>query len=188
VGKRSNPLPSALKHGAYSGLTLLPGENPDDFKKLHGRFVAEYAPAGPSEEDIVATMAILIWRKQNLSTYRLAEWAEEQRSAIRAKYGPRFDFETFSLGKDLRSADQIRADTKAAEEEIENVLGDALALVEMGKPVTIEQLEKDLALNDRIDGMFDRCLKRLLMVRGVKSISPAVTTAPSSARKKLAAV
>ncbi len=115
-------------------------------------------------------MAMLIWRKQNLSTYRLAELAKQQYKAICAKYGPRFDLGMqFLLGKDERSEDQIRADAKAAEEEIRSALGDLLALVEMGDAVTIDQLLKDLALIDRINGMLDRCHKRLLTERGVKS-------------------
>lgn len=60
-------------------------------KELHDGLVAEFAPAGQAEEDIVATIARLFWRKQNLSTYRLAEWAKDRSSAIRAKYGPCFD-------------------------------------------------------------------------------------------------
>jgi hypothetical protein len=188
MGKRFNPLPPALKHGAYSGVTLLPGESPDDFRKLHDRLIAEYSPIGPSEEDVVATMAMLIWRKQNLSTYRLAELAKQRYKAICAKYSPRFDLGMqFLLGKDERSEDQIRADTKAAEEEIRSALGDLLALVEMGDAVTIDQLLKDLALIDRINGMLDRCHKRLLMERGVKSISLTAAESSSDAPKQLPA-
>jgi len=37
----------------------------------------------------------------------------------------------------------------------------------------------ELSIIDRIDGMIDRCLKRLLLVRGVKSISSSVSAAPN---------
>jgi hypothetical protein len=72
MGKRFNRFPSALIHGAYSGTALLPGEDSDDFKKLHKGLIVEFAPLGPLEEDIVASMARLIWRKQNLSTHKVA--------------------------------------------------------------------------------------------------------------------
>ena len=36
----------------------------------------------------------------------------------------------------------------------------------MGEAATIERLFKDLELVDRLDGMVDRCVKRLLMVEG----------------------
>jgi hypothetical protein len=39
-------------------------------------------------------------------------------------------------------------------------------------------LMHELSIIDRIDGMIDRCLKRLLLVRGVKSISPSLSAAP----------
>jgi len=185
VGKRSNLLPPALKHGAYSGVALLPGEDPDAFEKLQRGLIAEFTPEGPFEEEIVATIARLTWRKQNLSTYKLATLAKNRSSAIRAQYGPRFDpnvpgpmmFPIYGR-EDIRTADEIQADNRAAEQEIRKELGDALALVEMGDAVTIERLFKDLDVIDRLDGMIDRCLKRLLMVRGVKSMS---ATGPSAA-------
>ena len=34
---------------------------------------------------------------------------------------------------------------------------------------SVDDLLKDLAVEDRLDGLLDRCLKRLLFVRGLKS-------------------
>jgi hypothetical protein len=62
-----------------------------------------------------------------------------------------------------------------------------MAFVEMDDAVTIERLFEDLSVIDRLDGMIDRYLKRLLMVRGVKSMSPPATAAPLPPRKRLAA-
>ncbi len=91
MSKRNVRFHPALKHGAYSNTTLLPGEDPLAFKELHDGLVAEFAPAGPAEENIILTMARLYWRKQNLSTYQLAALARKRSCAIRAKYGPRYD-------------------------------------------------------------------------------------------------
>jgi hypothetical protein len=63
----------ALKHGGYSATTILPGENAAEFEELHKKLIAEWAPNGVLEDDIVATMARLLWRKQNLATFRIAE-------------------------------------------------------------------------------------------------------------------
>ena len=71
--------PPALKHAGYSATTLLPGENRAAFEKLHRALVAELVPVGPLEEDIVADLARLIWRKQNLATCRMAELAQARR-------------------------------------------------------------------------------------------------------------
>jgi hypothetical protein len=63
----------ALKHGGYSALGLLPGESPAEFERLHKDLVEELAPRGPLEEDIVSTLARLLWRKQNRLTFPTAE-------------------------------------------------------------------------------------------------------------------
>jgi hypothetical protein len=43
---------------------------------------------------------------------------------------------------------------------------------------TIERLMKELELVERLDAIVDKCLKRLLIVRGVKSV--ALTPPPES--------
>jgi hypothetical protein len=75
----------ALKHAAYSATTLLPGEDPLAFKKLHRSLVAELMPVGPLEEDIVSQIAHLLWRKQNLAIFRLARQATERFEQIKQK-------------------------------------------------------------------------------------------------------
>ena len=64
---------SALKHGAYSTIGLLPGESPALFKKLQNIVVDELTPNGPVELDIVLTIARLLWRKQNLASFETAK-------------------------------------------------------------------------------------------------------------------
>ena len=64
---RSHP---ALKHGAYSATTILPGESWAEFEKLHRDLMAELTPSGVLEDDIVTTVAHLVWRKKNLPTLR----------------------------------------------------------------------------------------------------------------------
>lgn len=78
-----NKIHPALKHGGYAATAILPGENRADFEKLHQSLIAELAPVGALEDDIVATITRLVWRKQNLETFRLAEVARQFRDAIR---------------------------------------------------------------------------------------------------------
>lgn len=61
----------ALKHGGYAATIHLPGEDATEFERLHGEIIDELRPNGALEEDIVATMAGLVWRKQNLGTIEL---------------------------------------------------------------------------------------------------------------------
>ena len=44
-------------------------------------------------------------------------------------------------------------------------------LAEIYEIATIDSLMKDLEILERLDAMFDKCVKRLLMVRGLKSIT-----------------
>jgi len=187
VNKKDHKLRPALKHGGYSGTTLLPGEDASAFEKLLKDLVSEFAPAGPLERDIVADFARLIWRKQNLSTYRLAKLATERVSAIRRELIPRTELE-LSLSKyDTRDPEEIRAAQEAADNQARKELGSAWELVEMDDEVTFDHLLRELELMDRLDGMIDRCIKRLLMVRGLKSISSSASTAPSGPKRIAAA-
>jgi hypothetical protein len=176
MNKRTGQIPAALKHGAYSGMSVLPGEDPAAFKKLHDELISEYAPNGRSEEDLIETMARLYWRKQNLLTYRLAAEAKKLHSQIyRTLDRPSIGIPL--LGTETRSPDKIRAPKEDADERAHRELGTALDLVTMGEVTTPDYLLDELSLVDRLDGMIDRCLKRLLFIRGVKSIS-----SPSSER------
>jgi hypothetical protein len=78
VSKRTKILlPAALKHGGYSGVSVLPGEDKAAFEKLRRDLINELKPNGPLEDDIVMTIAHYVWRKQNLKTYRKAEAAKK---------------------------------------------------------------------------------------------------------------
>jgi hypothetical protein len=46
-------------------------------------------------------------------------------------------------------------------------------LIDVGEPATIGGLMKELDIKERLDGLISKCLKQLLMVLGVKSLSPA---------------
>jgi hypothetical protein len=114
---RLRSAPPALRHGIYAE-TLLPGEDVTEFEELRKTLICEFAPEGAFENDIVGTMARLIWRKQNLAAFR-------------------------------------------------------------GKQPWHACLMSSLALEDRLDGLIDKCLKRLLFVRGVKSVSAASVSGAS---------
>ena len=86
--KNNKRVPSALKHGIYSGLGLLPTESPAKFRKFKKQIFAELILVGRLEEDIGEEIVRLEWRRQNLFTYDLAERARARRSAIDSKWVP----------------------------------------------------------------------------------------------------
>jgi hypothetical protein len=78
----------ALRHGGFATTTILPGESAAEFEKQHRKLIAELTPNGALEEDIVATMARLLWRKQNLATFRIAELARRRCEQIKYQMVP----------------------------------------------------------------------------------------------------
>lgn len=186
--KQDYQIPPALRHGAYAGTALLPGEDPAAFKKLHNDLIVEFSPVGALENDIVATMARHVWRKQNLSTYRIASRAQDRFSEIKSEIVPDEDPPLFL---DKRSPEEIEAAHQeylaayaVAEQQAQRELGPAWDLIKIGDVATTQYLLDELSVIDRLDGMIDRCVKRLLMVRGVKSLSLSPATTPTS-RKRL---
>jgi hypothetical protein len=179
--KKSHP---ALKHGGYSSTTILPGESVAEFEKLHRELVVELAPNGALEEDIVATMARLLWRKQNLATFRIAELARGHREQIMVDKVPQDEPLLSSLGYFKEVDPAVREDAiRTAEDQARKDLGDAYELVEIGDTATVDGLLEDLEVQDRLDSIIDKCLKRLLFVRGLKSISAAPSSAHSNRLK-----
>lgn len=62
---------NALKHGAYSNLGLLPGEDPVGYIEHVRQVWLECQPWGPTEEGVATDIANVSWRKKNLRVYQL---------------------------------------------------------------------------------------------------------------------
>ena len=185
--KKTHP---ALKHAGYSATTILPGEDSAAFEKLHRELIAELLPNGALEHDVVETIARLVWRKQNLATFRLAELARKHRDAIRyehvatvdKKYGSDPMLAILDLGGRAKRQEAEDAERKAAVETADRQarkdLGETYELAEIGEPTTVDRLLQELGVEERLDAMIDKCLKRLLFVRGLKSLQPVSQSAP----------
>jgi hypothetical protein len=174
---RKGSIPTALKHGGYASTSVLPGENKAKFEKLHQDLIAEYAPNGVSEDDIVATMAHLLWRKQNLETFRIAEHARNLRDHVRSEMVPGFRHH-MPEPKIKIDPDEQEAALKAVDDVVREEFGEFYGLLQIGDAATINGLMKELDVQDRLDAAIERRVKRLLMVRGLKSISGASSLAP----------
>jgi hypothetical protein len=150
--------------------------------------IAELSPKGVLEEDIVAEMAHLVWRKQNLVTLARAERARHRGGRIRTQRAvdalverteaglPSPPTHSFELSPSEREA---RA--QATEELVRQELGADYELAKI-ESATVDGLLRDLAVQDRLDAMIDKCLKRLLFVRGLKSL-PAASAPPQPAQQ-----
>jgi len=191
VGVRVKKLYPALKHGGYSATGLLPGEDPAAFEKLHQDLRLEHCPDGPLQEDTVRDIARWTWRKQNLGTFRIAEAARERASAIRSEMipstTPPLDFPL--LGVSPPDPADVKAATEAAEAQARKELGEDYKFVEMGDLATATQMLADLEVEERLNAMIDRLLKRLWMQQASKSLSSTAssTTSPRLSGPKKAA-
>ena len=164
---------AALKHGAFSATAILPGEDPAELKELHRKLIAELTPVGALEDHIVWTIARLVWRKEHLATLRIGELVLEHESRIQAQ---KSQFELLEMEK--YSAERREATMQAAEDQARKDLGANYVLVEIGETATMDRLLQDLAVEERLGAMIDKCLKRLLFLRGLKSLRPVSSSAP----------
>src|SRR5262245_8921094 len=165
----------ALKHGAYSAMGVLPGENRAEFEKLHRELVNEFSPSGALENDIVDDMVRLLWRKNNLRTLNIAKFARDRYSAIvNANVDP--DFPAMVTVDPVRHEEQMHA----AEDQARKELGEAYELITAGEAATFDGLAKESDIRKRLGVAISSRLKQLLLVRGVKSISetPLSTSRP----------
>ena len=166
----------ALKHAGYSSADVLPGESASEFSKLHRDLVAELSPRGALEDEIVATIAHYLWRRKNLGTFKIAKRAQRfvQRMSVAT-------LQELQIGSS-KSHDPDEFERSfidrwnVVESHARNELGELYALVEMGEEASIDGLKDELEVQSRLEAMIDRCIKRLLLVRGLKSMSIGTTS------------
>jgi hypothetical protein len=171
----------ALKHGGYSGMTLLPGEDEAEFQKLHEAVIAEYDIDGPSEHAIALKFAHATWREQHLEIYGYAAQARKRHSEILSELMPPPLQQWDSSGRSVPAVqwdpEKVSKAEKAAEKQARKELGSAWRLVEMGDVLTLDHLYKEEEIAERMSRRKERLLKQLLLVKGVKSMS---VTSPAS--------
>jgi phage gp16-like protein len=122
---------------------------------------------GPLEDETVATIARLVWRKQNATTFSLASSARAAYSHIIKEIRAPTDTDDLAVAE----ASNKTADAQAREE-----LGEYYKFVEMGDEVNVHKMLERFEIEERLDGMIDRLLKRLWMLKASKSLS---STAPA---------
>ena len=116
--------------------------------------------------------------QENLRTLSTAELAQERYSEILTE---NTDLPILGdPGDSAKCEEQMRFANDLAQKE----LGGIYELVEAGEASTFDGLSKELDIQERLDAAISRCLKRLLFVRGIKSISE--TSLPTSPPKRIA--
>jgi hypothetical protein len=158
----------ALRHGLYSALTVLPGEDSAAFRALYQQLVEEYLPSGASEVELVRNIARLMWRKKHLATYRLAHLARRHCNEVVEDRLRRYG--RSPLPKDVEA--RVRRETQAreeAEQEVRSELGQEGPLLDFEDDH--EAMMRDLAVHEKLDAMIARNIKQLLIVKGLKDVA-----------------
>lgn len=135
------------------------------------------------EDNIVADMARLVWRQQNLTTLRIAELAQSRWLQTWEIGKVKFDFPQLCEASE-EDKEKAKQDMRVAQDQFRKELGDTYELVELGETATLDGLTKELDIKGRLDAAITRLLKKLLLVRGVKSI--AATPAAASRKRAIA--
>jgi hypothetical protein len=81
---------NAWKHGGYSNLGVLPGEDPKEFDDFHQALIEEWEPSGSTECDTVLSLAKSMWRKGRLNIYLRGRSDSKKLSSSRAGWASTF--------------------------------------------------------------------------------------------------
>jgi hypothetical protein len=168
---------SVLKHGAYA-MGLLQGEDPAAFEKLHKELVADYSPIGVLAEEVVWTMTRIVWRRRHMDTFGAAQRAWERYDRIESR-------QESEMAKGLMAEGLVRSYTESnelpleaqkelrenVEKEAREELGDDYKFIEAGRDATLDSIMERFAVEARLDAMLDTCVKRLLHLRGLTSLT-----------------
>jgi hypothetical protein len=75
------------------------------------------------------------------------------------------------------------------EDWVDDLRRESLVWQEVGEAGTLEGLKKELDVGERLDSAIMQCLKQLLMIRGIKSITaaPPASSSPKQIPKRLRA-
>ena len=171
---RNRKQPNALKHGAFTQMTILPGEDVRKFAKLHMDLIEEWNPTGPTEQDAVLTLAKGIWRKSRIQGFLLGKAfacsldpthpAYDEVSALRGfcnllDIAPDlFDKRLYMLSEEVRRHLQLKvppgnftsisARARAIQKEITSVLLPALERVEKPVEVCLSESAEIVSMED----------------------------------------
>lgn len=191
---------NSLKHGGYSNLGVLPGEDAKEFDAFYQSVVVEFEPSGPTECDVVQDLAKSLWRKSRLGIYPLAEAARKSWEVVfKDRDSPYWDLMP-QMMKQIRhnserliNAAKLHEDWRKTRAEVFPLVKElkersatilnreqemeleaegfiTLALASLGDRITIDGLNKELELYARLEARIDRLLKRLYQLKAAKQM------------------
>jgi hypothetical protein len=172
-----NAPPNALKHGAFSEILILPGEDPQEFEKLKNELFAEYKPSGVSEERVMMAIARAFWQERRLVLFQHVQHARARKTTGGdGGYAMSKSIHDFMVKRGLTIEPFVppAVPTATAEERANE------ALLELGHLLTLDNLEKELDVESKLQSKIDRLFKRFFQMKAMKQIAGlAESPAPS---------
>src|SRR5262249_339192 len=184
--KATKQPPNALKHGAFSEITILPGEDPQEFERLRRDLIQEWSPSGPAEHDTVLTLAKCMWRKRRIRHLKPAFSSED------ANKLSKLALRCTAVGEKENIAEALKQlSDKAFDELLEMKEKKDIDLAYWFQAAekfvlhlnSIDALRHELAIEDRIDSMIDRALRRLGQIKVMKEVMALKENVPKHARR-----
>ena len=179
-----NSSSNALKHGAFSEVLILPGEDPEAFEKLKQRLFAEFNVSGCSEELTMISIAKTMWQLQRLRVYEHVQFLRAQGSSSPYPGGLKNPvneiIRNFRAKHGLIAPDDSSA--KAPTEEIppKEKTTDEL-LLQLGDFVSLGHMDKELEVENKIMAKLDRLFRRFFQIKTMKPLMMGERDVPAPA-------
>lgn len=203
--------PNACKHGAFALIAILPGEDPREFERLHSALVEEWEPEGETENDAVLSLTKGVWRKRRVQKFVEAQVIKTTVDPSLPSFDETLGLIAFAgLMRDRpetafeehasRCPDKIKHLTwrvprskfgttsewaQAVVQEIYSVLlPESMITAPFASAAALSDdvFKKELALDERIDAMIDRAVKRLIQIKAMKQMLAQASIAYTRAK------
>ena len=149
---------------------MFAGEDRQKFKKLYADLVVKYRPDGPLEEDAIFDIAHLIFRKQNLERNRRASISLRVQQKVAGFTGSKLVAQTANREKEEPFPTGLTEHLAIA--YIEATTG-------LENRVSLEGLLRNLAVEERLQTMIDRCFRRYAMLKTFEAVTKTIDAKPA---------
>jgi hypothetical protein len=180
--------PNATKHGVFSAITILPGEDAIEFRRLLLALIVEWNPVGPTEDNTVLSIAEAMWRKERIQKFIQVRLYDDKSNPHHPSYDEAWTLQSLAFGmkvdperafKEMRPA-ALRADTayyleekfpsenyastsewaQAVIDEINTVLIPARSLDKLGPEVDVQTIEAQAAFMQSAQSLWGDLLEK----------------------------
>ena len=162
---------NALRHGAFSEVLILPGEDPAAFEELKQRLFVEYNVSGCSEESTMTSIAKTMWQLGRLRVYEHVQFLRAQGSSSSNPDGFSINevIKKFRAKHGMSDPDDSSANAPTKEVPPKEKTTDE-RLLELGDFVSLDHLDKELEVENKLMAKLDRLLKRFFQIKAMKPL------------------